>query len=159
MPFPVGMSTIKVVGHLDDPNGKPAAGYVRVIAQRQLGFGGTPWIMQATGKWVPLKLGDFTLEVPHSAQFGLTGDNGVPLTDPVSYRFELRPTNSGLIQTIKWVQLPSSLGSSVPLAVLADLGGWPAVSAPAPITPASPTTTGVYTETPPGSGIFRWSAS
>lgn len=154
--FPTGMTTIDVVLYFGDPTGRPASGHGRVIAERKFGYVGTSWTSDTIGKWLPSKLGYLTLTVPVSDQAGLTGDKGQAILN-VGYQFQFQPLHSAIIDTLKTVLLPASLGASVPLAQIADLGGWPnaTIYQTGPITPTDPTTPTQYVETPAGSGIFR----
>lgn len=124
MTFPVGMSLITVNVELDDPTSDAEQFSLRVEYERVFGYVGTPWISTRFSNWKRSKAGIASLQVPHSNQAGLLGDFGAAITN-LGVRFEVRPVRESVIQTLKWVQLPVSLGPTVNLSALANLGGWP----------------------------------
>lgn len=123
--FPPGMTTCKVSIHISGPTGRYASGHIRVLAERKFGYAGSPWVMQEVSPWTPTKLGDAMVEMPHTNQANLIGDNGVTLTTEPAYQIVFRPLNSSVIQTQKWIHLPTSFGAAKNLSEIADLGGWP----------------------------------
>jgi hypothetical protein len=141
MAYPPGMTTINVVGHLDAPNGKPVSGYVWAEAERKFGYVGTSWMMIRTTPKLALKAGDFVLTLPHSNQAGLLGDAGAAVSN-IGWKILLQPLRDTVIQTLSYVLLPTSLGATVNLSALADLGGWPNATI---LTPPPSGGTGTFT--------------
>lgn len=160
MAYPAGMSTITVVGHVDRPDGKYASGYVWAEAERKFGYVGTSWFMIRTTAKKAASRGDFSITLPHSNQLGLTGDAGAAIAS-VGYRLYFQPTNDTIVQTLAWQTLPTSMGATVNLTQLADLGGWPNAQITVVTGGGGGGAAGnvTYTETAPGSGLFHATVS
>lgn len=164
--FPPGMTTVTVTGTLSSL-GKSRAGSVRVYAERKFGYAGTDWIMDEVSAPVRLVNGKFAIEVPHSNQPGLIGDDGAPVTN-IGYKIVFQPDQSvaAAPPPLVWNLLPTTLGTpipgrpgdtTVPFSKISNLGGWPnSVIVTTPTTPVDPTNPQTQlVETYPGSRIFR----
>ncbi len=153
--FPSGMSTVVVTGTLSSL-GKSRAGEVRVYAERKFGYIGTDWVMDEVSAPVRLENGKFALEIPHSNQFGLIGDNGAAVSN-IGYKIVFQPDQSGPAEVKAWTLLPVSLGAGpVPFSTLGNLGGWPnatTVGPPIVVTPPTGTDTSRLVQVSPG--VYR----
>jgi hypothetical protein len=156
--YPPGMSRIILSATLSSA-GRPRTGRYRVEVERQFGYIGTGWYMTRFSEWFRLIEGRLELDLPHSDQPGLIGDNGAALTKPVAYKIQVKPNGSDPIVTEAWNTLPMALGAAATLDVMKpNLGGWPnsiVVTTPPPTDPTVPGTPDQYVETYPGSRIFE----
>lgn len=127
MAYPVGMSTCTVEMYLDAIGGKFASGQYRCETDRTFGFTGSPWVMQQVVRPnTLLASGWLRIELPHTDQAGLLGDDGAALDEEPAYRISVMPTGSPSFGNAHTFYLPTSLGTgTVPLSTIADLGGWP----------------------------------
>lgn len=156
MAYPSGISLITVTARPVRPDGRGGACRVRVEAERKFGYP-PDFVFERFTEWHHAVDGLITVQLPHSDQSGLTGDSGIPLDGQVAYRFELQFTRDSTVSTLAFVTLPQSLGPSVALKNLTDLGGWPHTT----IISGPPVNTGdvTYTENPPGSGLYTVTVS
>lgn len=144
--FPAGMTRTIVTGSLSSL-GKAREGYVVVTAERKFGYINTDWIMDKVSEPIWLRSGRFAVEIPHSDQYGLIGDNGAPVTG-IGYQIKFQPAQSEPAEVLAWTQILTVTGDPVPgrpgittvaFSKLGNLGGWPhAVIITNPTTPTDP---------------------
>lgn len=110
---------------LSDIEGAPMSAYVKCTPE-------TPLVWAATGQTVPdaskekgTYNGRATFLLPFTDQPGFTAGAGGASIIGFGYRFDVRPTRSKAITSTRYVQVPRSLGSTVRIGNLVDIGAWP----------------------------------
>lgn len=145
MAFPAGVTTCRVEAVLSDITGRARPGHLHVECERTITHAASRRIFERFAGPFWTASGVLSVELPHTDQSGFVDENGAPITN-WAYHVTFQQLRDTARVSQGFVRLPSSLGASVGLHQLVDLGGWPnqtVVLTPPTPAPAGPVLTAV----------------